>query len=189
MVPCFWEALRVLGCYNSKVRYWTLRSPVGRIWLLHSGRGLSRLCFSEEAFARALRGSEGPLLKDYTPFREVVKRLEAYFAGERVDFSTLVLDLKGSLFDVRVWKTLQKIPYGEVRTYGWVADKVGRPGGARAVGQACRRNPLPIIVPCHRVIRGSGEVGGYSGGKGVKEALLRIEGYEKLSTHRVARGR
>ena len=89
----------------------------------------------------------------------------------------LPLDLGGHpSFRVKVWEVLQRIPYGRVRSYGWVARKVGKPKAARAVGGACGANPVPLLVPCHRVIAGDGSLGGFSGGVGVKKRLLKLEG-------------
>jgi methylated-DNA-[protein]-cysteine S-methyltransferase len=100
----------------------------------------------------------------------------AYLEGRARDFD-LPLDLQGQpRFRVKVWKVLQSIPYGRVRSYGWVARKVGKPRAARAIGGACGANPVPLLVPCHRVIAGDGSLGGFSGGMGVKKRLLKLEG-------------
>ena len=80
------------------------------------------------------------------------------------------------MFRRKVWKVLKTIPYGRVRSYGWVARKIGTPLGARAVGGACGGNPLPLIIPCHRVVAGDGSLGGFSGGVMTKKRLLRLEG-------------
>ncbi|HEX9284867.1 MAG TPA: methylated-DNA--[protein]-cysteine S-methyltransferase [Nitrospirales bacterium] len=102
--------------------------------------------------------------------------LEAYLNGE-VGQVHLPLDLEGQpRFRRKVWEVLQTIPYGRVRSYGWVARKIGKPQAARAVGGACGANPVPLLVPCHRVIAGDGSLGGFSGGLGVKKRLLRLEG-------------
>src|SRR6266545_2379770 len=102
--------------------------------------------------------------------------LEAYLNGE-VRHVHLPLDLEGQpRFRRKVWEVLQTIPYGRVRSYGWVARKIGKPQAARAVGGACGANPVPLLVPCHRVIAGDGALGGFSGGLGVKKRLLRLEG-------------
>jgi len=107
----------------------------------------------------------------------------AYLEGKGRSFD-LQLDLQGQpRFRLKVWEVLQRIPYGRVRSYGWVARKVGKPKAARAVGAACGANPVPLLVPCHRVIAGDGSLGGFSGGLGVKKRLLRLEG---LSTGRGA---
>ncbi len=108
-----------------------------------------------------------------------VKRLlERYFAGEEVSFSDVPLDLTfGTPFQQDVWRKLMTVPYGEVRSYGWVAREVGRPGAVRAVGRACGQNPLPPIIPCHRVVGSRGELTGYSGRGGIslKKRLLELE--------------
>ncbi|MCP4607507.1 MAG: methylated-DNA--[protein]-cysteine S-methyltransferase, partial [Planctomycetes bacterium] len=112
---------------------------------------------------------------DTTAFRELGFRLTRYFEGEKIDFSD-DLDLRGSTdFQRDVWEANCSIPYGETRTYGWIAEKLGRPGSVRAVGQALARNPLPIIIPCHRVVGSSGSLGGYSGGLELKKRLLELE--------------
>lgn len=102
--------------------------------------------------------------------------IEAYLKGKTRHFD-LPLDLDGqSRFRRKVWEVLKTIPYGRVRSYGWVARKVGKPQAARAVGGACGANPAPLLVPCHRVIAGNGSLGGFSGGLGVKKRLLKLEG-------------
>ena len=102
--------------------------------------------------------------------------IEAYLSGKKRDFA-LPLDLDGqSRFRVKVWQALQAIPYGRVRSYGWVARKIGKPRAARAVGAACGANPVPLLVPCHRVVAGDGSMGGFSGGLPNKRRLLRLEG-------------
>jgi methylated-DNA-[protein]-cysteine S-methyltransferase len=109
-------------------------------------------------------------------FRETVARLKSYFAGQRVDFPE-ELDLSSATpFQRQVWRLTRLIPYGETRSYGWLAKRLGKIGAARAVGQALARNPLPVIIPCHRVVSDVG-LGGYSGGVGVKRALLRLEAH------------
>jgi methylated-DNA-[protein]-cysteine S-methyltransferase len=100
----------------------------------------------------------------------------AYLEGSVRTFD-LPLDLDGHpSFRVKVWKVLQSIPYGRVRSYGWVARKVGKPRAPRAIGGACGANPVPLLVPCHRVIAGDGSLGGFSGGLSSKKRLLKLEG-------------
>ena len=100
----------------------------------------------------------------------------AYLQGRARSFD-VPLDLEGQPgFRVKVWKVLQSIPYGRVRSYGWVARKVGKPRAARAIGGACGANPVPLLVPCHRVIAGDGSLGGFSGGLSSKKRLLKLEG-------------
>jgi O-6-methylguanine DNA methyltransferase len=100
----------------------------------------------------------------------------AYLSGKSRSFS-LPIDLDGQTpFQKKVWQMLQAIPYGRVRSYGWVARKIGKPGAARAVGAACGANPVPLLVPCHRVVAGDGSLGGFSGGLSNKKRLLKLEG-------------
>ncbi|HIE50869.1 MAG TPA: methylated-DNA--[protein]-cysteine S-methyltransferase [Armatimonadetes bacterium] len=103
------------------------------------------------------------------------KQLQRYFAGERVDFD-VPLAVQGTPFQQAVWRACRDIPYGQVRTYGYLAAAVGQPRAARAVGQALGRNPVPLIVPCHRVIGAHGRLTGFGAGLAWKEELLRLEG-------------
>jgi methylated-DNA-[protein]-cysteine S-methyltransferase len=114
------------------------------------------------------RDEESPVLK------EAATQLEEYFAGERTGFDVR-MQLDGTPFQREVWAELTRIPYGETISYGELAHRVGRPRGPRAVGQANGRNPIAIIVPCHRVVASNG-IGGYGGGLNCKRALLALEG-------------
>ncbi|WP_426367091.1 methylated-DNA--[protein]-cysteine S-methyltransferase [Streptomyces sp. E-08] len=111
---------------------------------------------------------------DPRPFGEVIRQLDAYFAGELTAFE-LPLNLIGTPFQLRVWEQLLRIPYGETRTYGELAEELGSPGASRAVGLANGKNPVGIIVPCHRVIGASGGLTGYGGGLDRKQRLLAFE--------------
>jgi len=106
--------------------------------------------------------------------RQAVEQLRAYFAGELRDFG-LTLDIQGTEFQKRVWGELRNIPYGETRSYSFVANTIGAPKAVRAVGAANGRNPIPIVVPCHRVIGASGSLVGYGGGLPLKRLLLDLE--------------
>ena len=108
-------------------------------------------------------------------FCQVERQLAEYFAGERKRFNLPLDFAEGSLFQTRVWNVLQDIPYGEVTTYAEIAGKVGVPRAARAVGNACAKNLLPLLVPCHRVIKSDGSIGGYTGGIDIKKFLLQLE--------------
>ena len=110
------------------------------------------------------------------------QRLDLYFSGDRTSFPD-ILDLKGTDFQKRAWEAARSIPWGETRSYRWIAVQMGRPGAARAVGQAMRANPAPIVVPCHRVIGENGELRGYGGpeGIGMKKDLLAIESGNSVS--------
>ena len=108
-------------------------------------------------------------------FEGLRERFQAYFSGNRVDFPD-ELDLSGATpFQRSVWQTARLIPYGQTRSYAWLAGQAGSPGAARAVGQALGRNPLPIIIPCHRVLASNGGLGGFSGGLEMKRFLLNLE--------------
>jgi methylated-DNA-[protein]-cysteine S-methyltransferase len=110
-----------------------------------------------------------------------LEELSRYFQGDLFSFQTPV-NPQGTPFQKKVWRVLAGIPYGETRSYGWVAVQSGVPAGARAVGQANRRNPLPLIVPCHRVISADGGIGGYSSGTARKRWLLRWESRKRSVT-------
>ncbi|GHJ94551.1 methylated-DNA--protein-cysteine methyltransferase [Streptomyces sp. NE5-10] len=112
--------------------------------------------------------------RDPRPFGEAVRQLDAYFAGELTDFD-LPLHLEGTPFQLRVWEQLRLIPYGETRTYGELAEALGSPGASRAVGLANGKNPVGVIVPCHRVIGSGGGLTGYGGGLDRKQRLLALE--------------
>jgi methylated-DNA-[protein]-cysteine S-methyltransferase len=113
-------------------------------------------------------GESNPML------RQAIEQLRAYFAGELRDFE-LTLDMQGTEFQKRVWGELQNIPYGETRSYSFVANTIGAPKAVRAVGAANGRNPVPIVVPCHRVIGAGGSLTGYGGGLPLKRFLLDLE--------------
>ncbi len=109
--------------------------------------------------------------------RHIAGELLEYFEGSRKRF-TFPMKLEGTPFELAVWDQLQAIPYGQTRTYGQVAASLGKPGAARAVGGANHRNPIPIAVPCHRVIAAGGKLGGYGGGLSLKRELLALEGVQ-----------
>jgi methylated-DNA-[protein]-cysteine S-methyltransferase len=113
-------------------------------------------------------------VEDAGPFGQVTRQLDEYFAGDRTEFD-LPLHPIGTPFQLEVWEALTAIPYGEVRSYGQVAEQLGRPGASRAVGLANGRNPIAVIVPCHRVIGASGSLTGYGGGIHRKRLLLDLE--------------
>jgi O-6-methylguanine DNA methyltransferase len=168
----------------------TVRSPVGPLFLAASYRGLVALEFDARLPGqqtlrpnpRDLRGEHGRKKAKALQFEEsaeamrtYVQQLEEYFAGERREFS-FPIDLRGTDFQLACWRALQQIPYGQTRTYGDIARAVGRPQGFRAVGMANNRNPVAIVIPCHRVIAADGTLCGYGGGLDVKRRLLELEG-------------
>ncbi len=111
--------------------------------------------------------------------KRVKSQFFEYLEGRRREFEVKYA-LSGTRFDKKVWQTLKKVPYGQTRTYQWLAEEIGLPQGARAVGGALSRNPLPIIIPCHRIICSDGSLGGYSSGTQLKKRLLEIEFYNSL---------
>ena len=115
--------------------------------------------------------------EDAAAFPVIVDQLKRYFAGKKVTWHWASIDLRGTPFQRRVWRAAMAIPYGETRSYGWIARRTGRRGAARAVGGAMARNPLPLIVTCHRVLRSDGGLGGFSAEEGValKRKLLDLE--------------
>lgn len=153
--------------------HWTVvDSPIGDLTLAVDETGLCRLHFG--ATDRPL--DTDPLLT------EAAEQLKAYFAGELQEF-TLPLSVRGgSDFERAVWQQLTRIPYGEMQTYGEVAKIVGDAGAARAVGTACNRNPIAIVVPCHRVVGAGGKMVGFGGGIPTKRHLLELEARITLET-------
>jgi methylated-DNA-[protein]-cysteine S-methyltransferase len=147
-------------------------SPIGRLLLAANEHALVRVNF--QSGPHALRPA-AEWRRAAAPLREAFRQLEAYFAGERRTFE-LPLAPHGTAFQLRVWHELQLIPYGETRSYGELARRLGLPGGARAVGLANGSNPLAIIVPCHRVIGSDGSLTGFGGGLPIKRQLLALEG-------------
>lgn len=150
--------------------HWYLDSPVGRLLLEGDGGLLHFIHFDAEPPPEPAPGS----IPDQAPFLEAIRQLTAYFAGELRTFS-LDLHLPGTPFQRKVWQALREIPYGRTASYGEVARRIGSPGAARAVGGANHRNPIPIVIPCHRVIGADGRLTGFGGGLHVKEALLALE--------------
>lgn len=146
-------------------------SPVGPLRLVRSEYGLQGLYFAQHRHAPAL---DPAWLSDDTGFDDVRAQLDAYFAGELREFD-LPLDPVGTVWQHRVWTALRDIPYGRTWSYGELAARLGAPGSARAAGLANGRNPLSIIVPCHRVIGADGRLTGYGGGLARKEFLLGLE--------------
>ena len=155
----------------SSVHYAVMETPLGRLGVAWSAAGLRRIWFYGADTALPVP-AEWHRLAD--PAFGAGEQLAAYFSGERVEFD-LPLDARGTPFQRRVWQALTEIPYGATSTYGEIARSLGRPKSARAVGGANRRNPLPVVVPCHRVIGAGGSLTGYAGGLRIKRFLLDLE--------------
>ena len=152
-------------------RYCVMESPIGRLLLA-----------GDESELRQVRFLDGPdpedpepdWIQDDAPFARAVLQLQEFFAGRRREFE-LPLSPRGTPFQEKVWAQLRQIPYGETITYGELARRVGDPRASRAVGLANGRNPLPVVIPCHRVIGANGQLTGFGGGLPIKEKLLALE--------------
>ena len=151
--------------------YCYFSTPIGDLLLAGDSDALAVVGFPQGAMRR---DPEPDWIYNEAPFAEPMRQLGEYFAGTRREFD-LPLRLDGTDFQVSVLRELQKIPYGETTSYGAIAERIGRPRAVRAVGAANGRNPIPIIVPCHRVIGKGGDLTGFGGGLDTKEALLRLE--------------
>jgi methylated-DNA-[protein]-cysteine S-methyltransferase len=155
----------------STKRYRIIDSPVGPLTLVGDDEALTGLRMDEQSHPPP---APGGLTSDKGGFPEVVDQLTAYFAGELTEFD-LTLGMEGTAFQRRVWSALVEIPYGETVSYGQLATRIGQPSASRAVGLANGRNPIAIIVPCHRVIGSTGALVGYGGGLDRKRRLLELE--------------
>ncbi len=151
--------------------YTTMTSPIGELLLVGNDQALYRLHMQSGPRPAAI---DPHWERSAQPFADVALQLDEYFAGARKAFD-VPLELEGNPFEVAVWRTLQEIPYGETISYGELARRVGDPGAARAVGLANARNPVAVIVPCHRVIGADGSLTGFGGGLERKRLLLDLE--------------
>ncbi|MFC1865086.1 methylated-DNA--[protein]-cysteine S-methyltransferase [Chloroflexota bacterium] len=163
---------------TGQLKYIIFNTEMGWVGILASAKGLLGTTLPQRSAQEAnqLLGNSAnhatwsPRLLD-----DLVKRLKAYFNGHKITFADK-LDLSGATpFQREVWETTRLIPYGETRSYLWVANQIQKPGAARAVGQALGRNPLSIIVPCHRVVASDSSLGGFGGGLEMKKHLLHLE--------------
>ncbi len=156
-----------------RLAYKKVESPVGKLTLVASDKGLVAVLWENDKPTR-VRLAQLIEKKSHSVLLEAERQLKEYFAGKRKSFS-IPLDMRGTHFQRSVWEALLAIPFGETRTYGQLAQQVGNPQAARAVGAANGRNPISIIVPCHRVIGSSGKLTGFAGGLETKERLLDME--------------
>ncbi len=147
--------------------YDVFESPIGPLYLIITKKKLSGIKFKNPEVILQ-RGKAPQLIK---------RELREYFEKGLEKFSQKIILIEGTDFDKKVWLALREIPFGEIRTYKWLAEKVGKPTAFRAVGQSLSRNPIPIVLPCHRIIESDGSIGGYSGGIDIKRRLLDIEYY------------
>lgn len=156
-------------------KYYKFQSPIGELTVYFTDEGVIGLSFKEEGdklkYIERYYGNPREVDgKDYNYHHEIIK----YLNGELKEF-TIPFSFKGTEFQEKVWKELLNIPYGETRTYKEMAEKVGCPKGPRAVGNALNKNPIAIIVPCHRVVGSNGKLVGFAGGLELKEKLLELE--------------
>ena len=151
--------------------YCYLDTPIGDLLLACDDDGLELIGFPEGSMQR---DADPGWIYNEKPFAEARKQLRQYFAGTRKDFD-LKLKPTGTEFQLRVLDELQKIPYGKTCSYSEIAERIGRPRAVRAVGAANGRNPIPVVIPCHRVIGARGDLTGFGGGLATKETLLRLE--------------
>jgi len=161
-----------------ELKYTTFNTSKGWIGILDSSKGLLGTTLPQRS-AQAARQLLGDRVNyaTHSPhrFEDLMKRLRVYFSGHQVTFPD-ELNLSGATpFQRKVWEITRLIPYGKTRSYLWVAEQIKQPGAAQAVGQALGKNPLPIIIPCHRVVASDGKLGGYSGGVEMKQHLLYLE--------------
>jgi methylated-DNA-[protein]-cysteine S-methyltransferase len=172
------DRLRITLIMDGELKYTISNVGVGWVGILGSRHGLLRTTLPQGSTREAEQ-----LLGDWAEkaifsadfFADLLQRLRSYFAGYKMPFPD-ELDLsRATIFQREVWQLTRLIPYGETRSYEWVAEQMGKVGAVRAVGQALARNPLPIIVPCHRVVAKDGKLGGYSGGIEKKRYFLQLE--------------
>ncbi|MFN3395539.1 MAG: methylated-DNA--[protein]-cysteine S-methyltransferase [Thermodesulfovibrionales bacterium] len=161
---------------ETHIIYDIFSSPLGLLYIIFSDNALAGIIFSNEVgkSTSSIPHSVKRIKKGRVPenFRQ---QLIDYFEGKLREFKQEVILLSGTEFEKSVWLTLREIPYGETRSYKWVAERIGKPKAVRAVGRALSKNPIPIVLPCHRVIESDGSIGGYSSGVERKRRLLNLE--------------
>jgi methylated-DNA-[protein]-cysteine S-methyltransferase len=163
----------------TEIRYTHYECLLGNMMLVADERGLRSINFP---VSKKAERPQTHWQKDNAPFAETIRQLRAYFQGELKNFD-LPLFPEGTEFQLRVWKELCEIPYGETISYGQLARRIGNPKGSRAVGLANGSNPIPIIIPCHRVIGSNGSLTGYGGGLSNKKLLLALESRQRPLLH------
>jgi methylated-DNA-[protein]-cysteine S-methyltransferase len=162
------------------MNYCFLDTPIGTLLIAGDDKALRLISFPKNGKPR--KPEHGWVESSRGPVGEALRQLREYFAGTRADFD-LPLAPEGTGFQRSVWKQLQAIPYGKTISYGELARRVGNPKASRAVGSANGKNPIPIVIPCHRVIAAGGKLGGFGGGLPTKEKLLALEsgGYRRVA--------
>jgi methylated-DNA-[protein]-cysteine S-methyltransferase len=153
------------------------KTAAGWVGIQVSSRGIKRTTLPQvsEKQARAKLGVDDGATSAKDNFKDLIKRLQNYFTGRQGDFPDKLDLSEATEFQRMVWKATRQIPYGETKTYAQIAQQIGKPRAARAVGQALGKNRLPIIIPCHRVLKSDGSLGGFTGGLAMKKRLLAFE--------------
>ena len=163
---------------TTELKYIIFNTNMGWVGILGSAKGLLRTTLpqhSAQEAHRLLGSGVNYAIWSHNLFDGLMERFRVYLSGDKITFPD-ELDLSGATpFQRKVWKITKLIPYGETKSYTWVAEQVKKPQAARAVGQALARNPLPIIIPCHRVVTTNSRLGGFSGGVEIKKRLLHLE--------------
>jgi methylated-DNA-[protein]-cysteine S-methyltransferase len=178
------EAVDIQACLIYALRFTVFETEMGWLGIAGTSIGISKLTLpmrNRESAVKSITESNNPEIdsSEEAYFSDAIDSLKKYFKGQKVNFS-LPLDLdEGTDFQRSIWEATKSIPYGELRSYGWVAQQIGNPKSARAVGQALGANPIPIIIPCHRVVASDGSLHGFTGGLHLKEKLIALE-REKL---------
>ncbi len=166
---------------NDQIQYAIMNTPVGSLLIAEKGSGVSTITFDTESFS-----IPGFWRRVENLQSGVMEQLQEYFRGERFEFD-LPLTPEGTQFQIQVWRALEKIPYGETISYLDLAKRIGKPAAVRAVGAANGANPLPIVLPCHRVIGTNGKLTGYGGGLDKKQYLISMESLYLMEGGRLAR--
>jgi methylated-DNA-[protein]-cysteine S-methyltransferase len=160
----------VKTAFSESLFFDVFESPIAILYLVFSGRYLTGISFNKKPQIR-----KGAITASFR------KELNEYFTGKTKGFIQGAMFLEGTDFERSVWNALREVPYGETRTYKWLAEEIGNPKANRAVGRALSRNPIPIVFPCHRIVESSGSLGGYSAGINIKRRLLGLEYYNMIS--------
>ncbi len=166
-----------------KLYFTTMKSPIGKLYLGATDKGICKLTWRKASwnnFPNELSGMyEVEAINDNNHFDVIIDELKKYFSGKLKHFSIEPDLLCKTEFEKRILLSVKRIEWGETRSYGNIAEQSGCPGGARAAGNAIGKNPVPIVIPCHRVIKSDGALGGFTGGLDIKEFLLRTEGIDR----------
>jgi len=164
---------------NEKISYHVFETRLGWVACLGSSKGLRKVslpCESRESALQGLGKEAGGAEHSPQAFVAVEQELRKYYGGQKPDFSSVPLDFsEATPFRRKIWGAIQSVPYGETKSYAWIAKQAGKPGAARAAGQAVGDNPFAVVVPCHRVIASDGGLCGFGGGLEMKRKLLALE--------------